>query len=489
MVTLPDTGSALLVQGGRLPDWPATTAAGGMRIVPGRQVDVRIERGTVTAVGPDLAPRGDEDVLVVPDSVVLPGLHDHHLHLRAMVAANRSVAVGPAQVRDAGALSRSLRAAPVDGSGWRRAVGYHESVAGDLDRAALDALCPGVPVRVQHRSGAMWAVNSAGVDALGLDDAEVSGIERDATGRPTGRLWRMDAWLAGRLAAGDPAAADPAVGLGSVAHDLATKGVTGVTDATPGSDTSGVRALVRAVERGDLPHRLHVMCPPSVDVPVHARVSRGPHKVVLDDEGLPSLQDFADLVRATHDEGSPVAVHCVTAVQLALALAAFGSAGAVAGDRIEHGSVIDPGTVGALQRLGLTVVTNPGFVHARGDAYLDDVDERDVPHLYRCASLLAGGVAVGAGTDAPFGPADPWTAIRAAVSRRTGEGRTVGAAEAVSLEEAVALFTGTAASPGRLRRCAAGQPGDLCVLAGGAVPEGGAVLATVVAGSVVHHAA
>ena len=68
--------------------------------------------------------------------------------------------VGPAQIRGARALSAALAKAPVDSSGWRRAVGYHESVAGDLDRMALDALAPQGLVRVQHRSGSMWIVMS-----------------------------------------------------------------------------------------------------------------------------------------------------------------------------------------------------------------------------------------------------------------------------------------------------------------------------------------
>ena len=34
---------------------------------------------------------------------------------------------------------------------WLRGTGYHESVAGELDRHALDRWVPARPVRVQHR--------------------------------------------------------------------------------------------------------------------------------------------------------------------------------------------------------------------------------------------------------------------------------------------------------------------------------------------------
>ncbi|HZU78493.1 MAG TPA: hypothetical protein VE991_01145, partial [Acidimicrobiales bacterium] len=159
---------SLLVRGGRVPDWAATTGAEGLRLDPGPRLDLRIRAGTIEAAAPtlDLAPH--EDVLDVGGCLVLPGLHDHHLHLRALVAAGRSVAVGPGDVAGRAGLARALAAAPVDRRGWRRAIGYHESVAGDLDRRVLDDLAPGGPVRLQHRSGAMWVVNSAGVTALGL---------------------------------------------------------------------------------------------------------------------------------------------------------------------------------------------------------------------------------------------------------------------------------------------------------------------------------
>ena len=78
---------------------------------------------------------------------------------------------------------------------WLRAVGYHESVAGDLDRAALDRLVALRPVRVQHRSGARWVLNSAAIDRLGLEEVHRPELERDPAGRLTGRVHRADAWL------------------------------------------------------------------------------------------------------------------------------------------------------------------------------------------------------------------------------------------------------------------------------------------------------
>jgi predicted amidohydrolase YtcJ len=474
----------LLVRGACLPG-PARMGPGGDgRIEPGRRVDLRITKGRIVEIEPALDPLPTEELLHASTAVVLPGLHDHHLHLRSLLASRRSVAVGPAEVSGPADLARVLSSAQPDCHGWRRAVGYHESVAGDLDRWSLDALAPGMPVRVQHRTGVMWVVSSSGVDVLGLETLDLPGIERDEQRRPTGRLFRMDEWLGRVLRQGDSLD-----GLPAASRQLAGYGITGVTDATPNIDAQSATELTDAVSTGRLHQRLHLMCPPAVQVPGQARVTRGPYKFLLDDESLPALEEFAEEIRAAHAAMSPVAVHCVTSVQLVLTVSALRIAGAVPGDRIEHGSVVPPTLVRVLADLGVTVVTNPGLIRARGDTYLESVEDRDLGNLYPCASLLAAGIPMAAGTDAPFGPMDPWLSVWSACERLTAGGRSIAADEAVALDTAIRLFTGEPAAPGRSRRIAVGQPGDLCLLADGSVPrpgQPGSVVATVVAGRVVH---
>lgn len=155
-----------------------------------------VEAGTVTHVGPSLPVPSDSEVVDGAAGALVPGLWDHHIHVVALAAARRSVLVGPPAVADVDALTHALRDATAPG-GWVRAVGYHESVAGLLDRHDLDRLAPGAPVRVQHRSGACWILSDAAVTRLGLDDGSdlPAGVERDATGRPTGRVYGEDRWL------------------------------------------------------------------------------------------------------------------------------------------------------------------------------------------------------------------------------------------------------------------------------------------------------
>src|SRR5262245_56018602 len=103
----------------------------------GRRATVRVTGTTIDEVADTLAPHTNEEVIDGHGGALLPGLHDHHLHLLAMAAASESVALGPPGVRTPEEFAAALRAAP-DGD-WIRAVGYHESVAGEIDRGTLDA--------------------------------------------------------------------------------------------------------------------------------------------------------------------------------------------------------------------------------------------------------------------------------------------------------------------------------------------------------------
>lgn len=118
------------------------------------RVDVRVRDGRIVELGRHL---GGRVGIHGRGGALLPGLHDHHVHLASLAAEQASVRVGPQDVTGLDQLAEALRAGPP--GEWVRAVGYHESVAGELDRATLDRLVADRPVRVQHRSGELWVWN------------------------------------------------------------------------------------------------------------------------------------------------------------------------------------------------------------------------------------------------------------------------------------------------------------------------------------------
>jgi predicted amidohydrolase YtcJ len=426
-------------------------------------LDVRVDADQVLEVGPRLARAADEPVIHAGGGALIPGLHDHHVHLRALIAAGSSVRLG--RVGDPGAFDEAVQAAcatlPADA--WLRGVGWHESTAGIVDRDRLDALTGAHPARVQHRSGALWVLNSAGLELTGAATSDLSGVERDATGRPTGRLWRMDRWLRERTAPREGPARFAEL-LGALGREAARRGVTGVTDATPDRDQADVDAFAAISAARVLPQRLLLMAPAGLQPPENPRVRLGPHKIVLDDDTLPTVDTLADVMRESHRRSVPVAVHCVTAEQLIVTVAALEAAGAHPGDRIEHGAVVPPGYAARIAALHVAVITQPAFLAERGDEYLREVEPAEQAWLYPCGSLLRAGAGVAFGTDAPFGPSDPWFALAAAVHRRTVTGTVIGEDERVRPAVALDLLLRDPEDLYRTRRVAPGEPGDLCLL-------------------------
>jgi predicted amidohydrolase YtcJ len=413
--------------------------------VAGQLVDVACAGGVVTAVGARAV--GAADVVIdAGGGALLPGLHDHHVHLLAMAAARRSVVLGPPAVTSPDAFDIALRAAANDSSdGWVRGVGYHESVAGALDRARLDALVPHRPVRVQHRTGQLWVLNGAALALAGIDLED-------------GRLYRMDAVLRERIGSEPPDVAP-------VAAELSAHGITGVTDLTPAEDPAELELLADAAVAPGFPLHVVVTGAPLL-AGVDVGLARGPVKVVLDEARLPPLDELVAWFRRARTVGRPIAVHCVTRVELLTALAAWDEVGAAPGDRVEHAAVVPVELVPSLAAHGLTVVTQPSFVAERGDQYLADVDPDDRPHLWRCASLLAAGVGVAGSSDAPFGDPNPWRAIGAARDRLTPHGVVLGADERVPARRALDMYLSPLDDPaGPPRRVEVGAPADLCLLA------------------------
>lgn len=449
-------------------------------------VNVLIRSGRIAAMGVEI--HSPEQILDGDGCALIPGLHDHHIHLLATAAQARTVDVGPEATLDANAFALRLQGATPDMSGWIRAAGYHESIAGELDRTVLDGIDATRPIRVQHRSGGLWVLNSVALRAImSKEDRLPSSVETDDAGQPTGRIWRGDDWLLTRMPRVEP-------DLASLGARLARVGVTGVTDASVTTGEEQALLFESAAISGLLPQNLTLMSGGFLPESKSHAYRVGPVKVVLDD---PNLGDFG-AIHATIENARnwqrTVAIHCVTADQLAFALAAFESAGTRDGDRIEHGAIVDDAAADQIARLGLRVVTQPGFIAERGDHYMREVGPEDILHLYRCRGLLRRGIRVAGSTDAPYTSFDPWRAIKAATNRMTRRGAVIAPEERLIADEALAMFLTAPADPGgEMRRLVPGARADLCLLdrsyeAALASPSSENVLATICAGQVVYDA-
>jgi len=388
--------------------------------------EVRTNGKIITEIAPHLEGIADIDG---KGGALLPGLHDHHIHLNATAAAMNSVRCGPPEVSGEDELIAALNK---PGEGWLRAVGYHHSVAGEINRDWLDANGPDRPVRIQHRSGRLWILNSRAMDALGLKEPK------------DGRLYDSDHLI---RKTGFP-------NLKPLIKRLNSWGVTGVTEVTP---SNGIAEFENYLAQAS---ELNLSVMGSAELTGFDHPNRGHLKLHYHDYDLPSLADLAREIGTAHEAGRPVAAHCVTRAELMMTLGAIEEAGPIKGDRIEHAAIADEAAIGWMQKLGVIVVTQPNFIAERQAAYVQNVPKTDHAHLWRLKSFADAGLPLAAGSDAPFGNPNPWAAMAAAFNRPPGFEE-----ESITPEEALALYTKPADDAGgKPRRVAVGQPADFIVL-------------------------
>ena len=148
--------------------------------------------------------------------------------------------------------------------------------------------------------------------------------------------------------------------------------------------------------------------------------------------------------------GFQLAIHCIEpgTVEAAItALEYIGSQSSCQGrrHRLEHCSECPPELLERLRKLKAMVVTQPPFLYYSGERYLATLPPNRHRWLYRIKSLLDGGLMVAASSDSPVAPDNPLVGIYAAVTRRAESGQELLPEEAISAQQALAMYTVNAA--------------------------------------------
>ena len=427
--------------------------------------------GLVSAVGSEAevraAARRWDNVRALDDQglVVVPGFIDAHVHLLAFAAKLRSVDCSPESAGSIAAIKARIgeRAAVTPPGGWVRAAGYDEARLAEgrhPTRADLDEAAPAHPVRLIHRTGHACVLNSRALALAGIDTdtAEPPGafIDRDlTTGAPSGLLIEMDELLEGVVPRLDYD--ELALGVAAADRQLIAAGVTYVEDASAGNGRQEWDTFERLIGSGHLRVGVSLMegYGHAGEAPSRSAgggLVRGGVKIApreLEHEVFPGPAELSRWVRAVDGEGRQVAVHAVGRAAVEAATGAFrsldGEAVRARRHRVEHAGICSEATAAALADLGVTVVTQPGFLYWNGDAYQRRVPAADQRDLYPLRRLVDAGVSVAGSTDAPVSPPDVIAALRAAVTRRSQTGAALAPEQAVSGATALTMFTREAA--------------------------------------------
>ncbi len=397
---------------------------------------------------------------------LIPGLIDAHCHLLATASALAGVDCSPASVGSIAGLQAALarRAADVPPGSWIRGFGLDPASLAEGRYPTcweLDAAAPLNPVRLEHGSGHATALNSPGLQLAGIDAATAEPpegiIHRDeATGQPDGLLLELSGWLRARLG-NTRTAGELAESIARLNRKLLSYGITSVHDAGANNMPSHWETFQKFTQSGHFTPRVMLMAgAPHLQEFVSAglrwgagddqlRLGHAKIMLTLTTGALqPGPAELTELVKLAHRFGFPVAVHAIEeeAVAAVADLKEFGRlpdshAGRAAcastplpRNRLEHCAEGTPELVERLRLSGATVVTQPGFIHWRGDRYLERVEEGLLPRLYPIDTLARSGIPLAFGSDSPVIDPSPWPAIYSAVTRRTASGKALPRAEA-----------------------------------------------------------
>ena len=428
-------------------------------------VDVRIDDGRITSIG-YLAPTNDSPATRTVDlgeRWITPGLWDNHVHFSQWAQTSRRLDVSDAKSARAAAdlvaaRLAALAAVPTAGDQNRLVgFGFRDALWPDVpSRALLDAASGPVPVvLVSGDLHSCW-LNSAALAVYGF------------VGHQTGLLREDDAFAVEHAIDNVPDA-DLDAWAGEAARAAAARGVVGIVDLEMTWNLDVWRRRIDAgtdslrVEFGVYPHHLddaigQGLRSGQVIDGTGGLLTVGPYKVITDgslntrtaycfdaypgltgvhDRGIlnvPSDELVAQMRRAAA-AGIRPAVHAIGDNANSLALDAFEAVGCVGS--IEHAQLLTADDVARFARLGVTASMQPE--HA-----LDDRDVADrywagrTDRAFRLADLLAAGVPLALGSDAPVAPLDPWVTISAAVGRSRGDRAAWHPGQAISRQAALA---------------------------------------------------
>lgn len=464
-----------------------------------------VEEGRVAAVGADALDHGGTAVVDLPGALVLPGLHDAHIHTEWVARDLAEVDLREARsleqtlglIRDHVASTPAGR--PLSSGRWNS---NRWDVPVQPDRRALDAVTRDRIAVLDSVDGhTVWA-NSLALERAGItrDTADPIGgeIVRDADGEPTGILRESAQRLLDPLIEGPDA--EPLRPLLDRCQDwLLSVGLTSITDI----DGEDARADYLPM-LGDGGLRLRVTTcvrDPDLELAVsegrragqgddHLRV--GPVKFFSDGAlgshtahmtepyvgGMPGHEScgmavtpypvLLERIRMSLAAGLDVATHAIGDEANRLVLDAFGimrTEGHRGILRIEHAQHVRTVDIPRFRTLDVIASMQPS--HCTADHELADeiIGPRRLAS-YAWRSFLDAGVRVAFGSDAPVEDPNPFFGVHAAVTRRRADGHPLAGwrpEERITLDEAVAAFTvGAHEAVGRtdVGRLAPGQLAD-----------------------------
>jgi hypothetical protein len=153
-----------------------------------------------------------------------------------------------------------------------------------------------------------------------------------------------------------------------------------------------------------------------------------------------------DYVMQAHRLGYQIAIHAIGDRAIDMVLDAYDRAltahpRADHRHRIEHCGICRPDILDRIARMRVVPVSQPVFISEYGDGFIRHLGLERIQLTYPFRSFLERGIKLVFSSDCPVSDYRPLKSIQAAVTERTGSGASYALEEAVTVEEALEMYT------------------------------------------------
>jgi len=330
---------------------PADSVAQALAVRGDRIVAVGADDQVRAFIGPQT------EVIDVGGKMVMPGLIDAHNHLQVWGnLINNYLPLVPPEVSTLNQLLDRVAAAVAQSQPGEWIQGYYWNIDPPPNRADLDPISPDNPVWLIQQGGHFGSCNSMALEIAGITaqthNPPGGVIERDSAGVPTGRFYNHRAMDLVRRYAPQPDQERIMANIRMAERKFAAVGVTTFQDCN--ARFSALQAYLEAGRRhammlrgdvfytvewpADLDRALNQIEPLDdefmrfsgykflIDGQFPTWYTREPHPGISWDMPTWDPQNFKDAIKALHDTGFQIAVHCGGDAAVDLTLDAFEAA-------------------------------------------------------------------------------------------------------------------------------------------------------------------
>jgi predicted amidohydrolase YtcJ len=139
-------------------------------------------------------------------------------------------------------------------------------------------------------------------------------------------------------------------------------------------------------------------------------------------------------IHSIGDKGIDVALDCIEKAQKAKPVKDMRH-------RIEHNSCCTPKQLRRIKKLGVVPSSSIGYMYGLGDQYAENFGPERVRWLHPHKTMKKMGIVAGGNSDCPVTFYSPFVQMYAAVTRKTSSGQVVGPEEAISIMDAIRVYT------------------------------------------------